>query len=72
MGMNLSHGGHLTHGSPVNISGVYFNFVEYGVDQETEQINYETLRTLAHQHKPKMIVGGASAYPRQIDFKANH
>jgi glycine hydroxymethyltransferase len=69
LGMNLSHGGHLTHGSPVNISGVYFNFVEYGVDKESEQINYDTLRDLALQHKPKMIVGGASAYPRQIDFK---
>jgi len=69
MGMNLSHGGHLTHGSPVNISGVYFNFVEYGVDQDNEQINYDTLRRLAHEHKPKMIVGGASAYPRKIDFK---
>jgi len=69
MGMNLSHGGHLTHGSPVNISGVYFNFVEYGVDRETEQINYDTMRSLAHEHKPKMIVAGASAYPRRIDFK---
>lgn len=69
MGMNLSHGGHLTHGSPVNISGVYFNFVEYGVDPDTETINYDKLRSLAHEHKPKMIVGGASAYPRKIDFK---
>jgi len=69
MGMNLSHGGHLTHGSPVNISGVYFNFVEYGVNEETEQIDYDVLRNLAHKHKPKMIVGGASAYPRKIDFK---
>lgn len=69
MGMNLSHGGHLTHGSPVNISGVYFNFVEYGVDSETEQINYDKMRSLAHEHKPKMIVAGASAYPRRIDFK---
>ncbi len=69
IGMNLSHGGHLTHGSPVNISGVYFNFIEYGVDSDTEQINYDTLRSLAHEHRPKMIVGGASAYPRQIDFK---
>lgn len=68
MGMNLSHGGHLTHGSPVNISGVYFNFVEYGVDPESETINYDVLRELAHKHRPKMIVGGASAYPRQIDF----
>ncbi|NLI91092.1 MAG: serine hydroxymethyltransferase [Peptococcaceae bacterium] len=70
MGMNLSHGGHLTHGSPVNISGMYFNFVEYGVDKETEQINYDVMRSLAHEYKPKMIVGGASAYPRTIDFKA--
>lgn len=69
MGMNLSHGGHLTHGSPVNISGVYFNFVEYGVDKETETIDYDKLRELAQIHKPKMIVGGASAYPREIDFK---
>lgn len=69
MGMNLSHGGHLTHGSPVNISGVYYNFIEYGVDPDSEQINYETIRSLAHEHKPKMIVGGGSAYPRQIDFK---
>lgn len=70
MGMNLSHGGHLTHGSPVNISGVYYNFVEYGVDKETERLDYDKLRALARAHKPKMIVGGASAYPREIDFKA--
>jgi glycine hydroxymethyltransferase len=69
MGMNLSHGGHLTHGSPVNLSGVYFNFKEYGVDKDTEQIDYDQLRKLARAYKPKMIVGGASAYPRQIDFK---
>lgn len=69
LGMNLSHGGHLTHGSPVNISGIYFNFVEYGVDKETETIDYEKLRELAQSIKPKMIVGGASAYPREIDFK---
>lgn len=69
MGMNLSHGGHLTHGSPVNISGAYFNFVEYGVDQDTERIDYDLFRELAHRHKPKMIVGGASAYPRIIDFQ---
>lgn len=68
LGMNLSHGGHLTHGSPVNISGVYFNFVAYGVDPDTETINYETVRTLALEHKPKLIVAGASAYPRVIDF----
>lgn len=69
LGMNLSHGGHLTHGSPVNISGIYFNFVEYGVDEETETIDYDKLRELAQKTKPKMIVGGASAYPREIDFK---
>lgn len=68
LGMNLSHGGHLTHGSPVNISGTYFNFVPYGVDEKTEMIDYENVRKLAHEHKPKMIVAGASAYPRVIDF----
>jgi glycine hydroxymethyltransferase len=68
LGMNLSHGGHLTHGSPVNISGKYYNFVPYGVDPETHRIDYETVRQLAHEHKPKMIVAGASAYPRVIDF----
>ncbi|OLN33947.1 serine hydroxymethyltransferase [Desulfosporosinus metallidurans] len=68
LGMNLSHGGHLTHGSPVNISGVYFNFVSYGVDSKTERIDYEQVRKLAQEHKPKMIVAGASAYPRIIDF----
>ncbi|NLM20441.1 MAG: serine hydroxymethyltransferase [Peptococcaceae bacterium] len=69
MGMNLSHGGHLTHGSPVNISGMYYNFVEYSVDKDTEYLDYEQLRSSAHQHKPKMIVAGASAYPRIIDFQ---
>ena len=68
MGMNLSHGGHLTHGSPVNMSGKYFNFVAYGVDPETETINYETVRATALECKPKLIVAGASAYPRVIDF----
>ena len=68
LGMNLSHGGHLTHGSPVNISGVYFNFVSYGVDSKTECIDYEQVRKSAHEHQPKMIVAGASAYPRIIDF----
>ena len=68
LGMNLSHGGHLTHGSPVNMSGKYYNFVPYGVDPETEVINYETVRELAIANKPKMIVAGASAYPRVIDF----
>lgn len=69
MGMNLSEGGHLTHGSPVNISGKYFNFVEYGVDKETEQINYDEVADIASKEKPKLIVAGASAYPRIIDFK---
>jgi glycine hydroxymethyltransferase len=69
MGMNLSHGGHLTHGSPVNISGMYYKFVEYGVEKETERLDYEQLRASARQHRPKMIVAGASAYPRIIDFK---
>jgi len=69
LGMNLSHGGHLTHGSPVNFSGVLYNFVEYGVDQETHRINYEDVREKALEHKPKLIVAGASAYPREIDFK---
>ena len=68
MGMNLSHGGHLTHGSPVNMSGKYFNFVPYGVDPETETLNYDTVRKIALECKPKMIVAGASAYPRVIDF----
>ncbi|MGA1847062.1 serine hydroxymethyltransferase [Deferribacter abyssi] len=70
LGMNLSHGGHLTHGSPVNFSGRYFNVVSYGVDKETETINYEDVERLALEHKPKMIVVGASAYPRVIDFEA--
>lgn len=69
LGMNLSHGGHLTHGSPVNFSGLQYNFVEYGVDQETQVINYEDVLEKARLHKPKLIVAGASAYPRAIDFK---
>lgn len=69
LGMNLSHGGHLTHGSPVNFSGIQFNFVEYGVDKETHLINYEDVRQKAIDHQPKLIVAGASAYPREIDFK---
>lgn len=69
LGMNLAHGGHLTHGSPVNISGKYFRVVPYGVDSETEMINYDTLEELAIKEKPKMIVAGASAYPRAIDFE---
>ena len=69
LGMNLSQGGHLTHGSPVNISGVYYNFVAYGVDKETELIDYKELRKIAIKEKPKMIVAGASAYSRKIDFE---
>lgn len=69
LGMKLSEGGHLTHGSPVNISGLYFNFVEYGLNSETETIDYEEVRQKALEHKPKLIVAGASAYPRIIDFK---
>jgi glycine hydroxymethyltransferase len=68
LGMNLSHGGHLTHGSPVNFSGKLFNFVSYGVSKETETIDYDEVRKLALENKPKMIVAGASAYPRVIDF----
>lgn len=69
LGMDLSQGGHLTHGSPVNISGKYFNFVAYGVDKETETIDYDKLREIALKERPKMVVAGASAYPREIDFK---
>lgn len=69
MGMSLSEGGHLTHGSPVNLSGKYFNFVSYGVDPETHRINYDQVLEIAKECKPKMIVCGASAYPREIDFK---
>ena len=69
LGMDLSHGGHLTHGSPVNFSGKLFNFVSYGVDSETERINYDNVRELALKHKPKLIVAGASAYSRVIDFE---
>lgn len=68
LGMNLSHGGHLTHGSPVNFSGELYNFVDYGVTKEDEVIDYEDVRQKALEHKPKMIVAGASAYPREIDF----
>ncbi len=68
MGMNLSHGGHLTHGSPVNYSGMYFNIVPYGVSEQTETIDYDEMEALALEHKPKMIISGASAYPRVIDF----
>ncbi|HDP2257362.1 TPA: serine hydroxymethyltransferase [Staphylococcus aureus] len=69
LGMNLSHGGHLTHGAPVNFSGKFYNFVEYGVDKDTERINYDEVRKLVLEHKPKLIVAGASAYSRTIDFK---
>ncbi|NLY52252.1 MAG: serine hydroxymethyltransferase [Firmicutes bacterium] len=69
LGMSLAHGGHLTHGSPVNFSGKLFNFVHYGVDRETEQIDYDELERLAKEHKPKLVVAGASAYPRIIDFE---
>ena len=68
LGMNLAHGGHLTHGSPVNMSGKLYNIVPYGVSRETETIDYDELRTLALENKPKLIVAGASAYPRTIDF----
>ena len=68
LGMNLSHGGHLTHGSPVNFSGILYNFVEYGVTEDTNVIDYEDVRQKALESKPKLIVAGASAYPRAIDF----
>ena len=68
LSMNLSHGGHLSHGSPVNISGKYFNIVPYGVSKETQTIDYEEVRQLAVEHKPKLILAGASAYSRIIDF----
>ncbi|WP_121640483.1 serine hydroxymethyltransferase [Virgibacillus sp. Bac330] len=70
LGMNLSHGGHLTHGSPVNFSGRLYHFVSYGVDEQTHLLDYDEVRKLAHEHKPRMIVVGASAYPRTIDFEA--
>ena len=69
MGMNLSEGGHLTHGSPVNISGAYYNIVPYGVDPETHRIDYDKLEKTAKECQPKMIIAGASAYPRIIDFE---
>ena len=69
LGMSLAHGGHLTHGSPVNMSGSFFNFVPYGVSDETGTIDYEELERLAKEHTPKLIVAGASAYPRVIDFE---
>ena len=70
MGMNLQQGGHLSHGSPVNISGKYFNVVPYGVNPETEMIDYDEMRRIALECKPKMIIAGASAYSRIIDFRA--
>jgi len=70
LGMDLAHGGHLTHGSPVNFSGQLFNFISYGVDKETGTINMAEVERVAHEHRPKMIVAGASAYPRLIDFEA--
>ncbi len=69
LGMNLAHGGHLTHGSPVNMSGSYYNVIPYGIDDDTHRIDYDKLMSLAMEHKPKLIVAGASAYPRVIDFK---
>lgn len=68
LGMNLAHGGHLTHGSPVNLSGKYYNFSFYGVDAATEQINYDEVARIAREERPKLIIAGASAYPRVIDF----
>ncbi|MFS8891647.1 serine hydroxymethyltransferase, partial [Synechococcus sp. R55.2] len=70
MGMDLSHGGHLTHGSPVNVSGKWFQVVHYGVDPQTERIDFDQVRDLALQHRPKLIICGYSAYPRAIDFAA--
>ena len=69
LGMSLVCGGHLTHGSPVNMSGLIYNFVPYGIDDVTHRIDYDKVEELAHQHKPKLIVAGASAYPRVIDFE---
>ena len=69
LGMNLTDGGHLTHGSPVNISGTYYKVIPYGVDKETERIDYDALERLANEQKPKMIIAGASAYARTIDFE---
>ena len=69
MGMNLSHGGHLTHGSPVNVSGTYFNVIPYGVNAETQEIDYDEMHKIAVENKPKLIIGGGSAYSRIVDFK---
>ncbi len=68
MGMDLSHGGHLTHGSPVNVSGKWFNVVQYGVNKDTERLDFDQIRDIALQHKPKLIICGYSAYPRTIEF----
>ena len=70
MGMDLSNGGHLTHGSPVNVSGLLYNIVPYGIDPQTHRINYDQLKSLALEHKPKLIIAGYSAYPRELDFAA--
>lgn len=70
LGMSLRHGGHLTHGSPVNLSGKYYRFVSYGVDAQTERIDYDVVRRIALEEQPKLLVAGASAYPRAIDFAA--
>ena len=69
MGMDLSHGGHLTHGSPVNFSGKFYTVIPYGINKETERLDYDDLERLANEHRPKLIIGGASAYPREIDFE---
>ncbi len=70
LGMNLDHGGHLSHGSPANFSGKYYNIISYGVTEDTNLIDYDAVRALAKQHRPQMIIAGASAYPRIIDYKA--
>ena len=67
--MSLAHGGHLTHGSPVNMSGKYYNFISYGLNEQTQTLDYDKAEQLAKEHKPKLIVAGASAYPRIIDFE---
>ncbi len=69
LGMSLDHGGHLTHGSKVNLSGKYYNFISYGVNHETERIDYDQIADKIQEHRPKLVVVGASAYPRAIDFK---
>jgi glycine hydroxymethyltransferase len=72
MGMSMSHGGHLTHGSPVNFSGKYYKFIAYGIDRQTERLDYDEIEKIALKHKPKLIIAGASAYPRIIDFRRFH